>query len=159
MRAVPCSHAETPHVCHPEGRPRCRGRIHQSAQARRILPGHARWPERGSVTQAGEGPSPRSFLASLSHLCQLTDKRGRGDPRRALNSSSAAALRRCSLRSAGDARAHACSPLQRAFAVPAAGFIPPVWGSHRRRRSGPPERPGCPLPQLRGTALRVYGAL
>jgi hypothetical protein len=75
----------------------------------------------------GRGPHP-----ARSSRPSPTNSVGEGNPRQAPSSSSAAALQRCSLRSVEDARAHACSPLQRALAVPAGGFSPPLGEPHPR---------------------------
>jgi hypothetical protein len=73
-----------PPRCHPDGRPRRRCGVCGKPAGPKDLAEDARWPERGSVTQAEEGPSPVSpGLATLSRLCQLPDMRGRGEPARA----------------------------------------------------------------------------
>ena len=88
------------------------------------------------------GQRPRPHPARSSRPSP-TNSVGEGTGRQAPGSSAAIALQRCSLRSAADARAYACCPIHRASAVPAAGFIPPVWGPHRQ----PPKRADrAPLP-------------
>ena len=94
---------------------------------------------------AAPGPSPRSFLASLSHK-----QRGRGDRSAStklvvgLGATAVLASLGGGARGFGAPRKAARSPLQRAFAVPAAGFDLRfgVGRIHcRRRASGRRSRP------------------
>jgi hypothetical protein len=101
-----------------------------TSQARRILPENAWWPERDSITQAWEGPSPRSFLASLSHK-----QRGRGEPKastRLVGGDGTTAM----LASLGGGRASACVQPASAGFSPSSGGLQPPGGGDRTLRLG-----------------------
>jgi hypothetical protein len=75
-------------------------------------------PGRSGGALRGRRPRPHPARSSRP---SPTNSVGEGTGRKSLNSSAAVALQRCSLRSAGDARAHACMPDSSGFRRGGAG--------------------------------------